>query len=60
MASGFSTLNGLVPTDPHYDPRCAVNQKLRLQTRDFERTIQKNPYRTPWLFEKRAPGWWMD
>lgn len=48
------------PNDPNYDPRCAANQRLRLQTRDFERTIRKNPYRTPWLFEKRAPGWWMD
>ena len=48
------------PNDPNYDPRCAANQKLRLQTRNFERTIKKNPYRTPWLFEKRAPGWWMN
>ena len=48
------------PTDPNYDPRCAANQDLRLQTRNFESLIERNRFRTPRLFEKRAPGWWMD
>ncbi len=48
------------PTDPDYDPRCAANQDLRLQTRDFEALIERNKFRTPRLFEKRAPGWWMN
>ena len=47
-------------SNPNYEPRCAANQKLRLQTRNFERTIKQNQFRTPWLFEKRAPGWWMN
>ena len=47
------------PTNPNYDPRCAANQELRLQTQDFEQTIQDNPYRTPQVFELRAPGYWM-
>ena len=48
------------PEDPDYDPRCAANQDLRLQTRNFEALIERNKFRTPRLFEKRAPGWWMD
>ncbi len=47
------------PNDPNYDPRCAANQTMRLQTRDFNKLIEKNPYRTPKLFNDRSPGKWM-
>jgi predicted acyl esterase len=48
------------PTSPNYDPTCAANQEMRLQTLDFEQLIQDNPYRTPRLFDQRAPSFWMD
>jgi predicted acyl esterase len=38
---------------------CLDNQRMRLQTRDFEKEIQNNPYRTPKLFQKRSPGAWV-
>jgi predicted acyl esterase len=47
------------PLSPSYDPKCAENQKLRLQTRDYNQLIEKNPYRTPSLFGVRSPGEWV-
>ena len=38
---------------------CIDNQKMRLQTRDYNKQIEQNPYRTPKLFEKRGPGAWV-
>lgn len=38
---------------------CLDNQKLRLQTRDYDQEIENNPFRTPLLFKDRAPGFWM-
>jgi len=38
---------------------CLDNQKLRLQTRDFNKEIEENPFRTESLFEKRSPGAWV-
>ncbi|MDQ2699761.1 MAG: CocE/NonD family hydrolase, partial [Actinomycetota bacterium] len=39
---------------------CLDNQELRLQTRDFNDEIESNPFRTPALFDHRAPGAWME
>ncbi|OJU94619.1 MAG: hypothetical protein BGO23_04300 [Solirubrobacterales bacterium 67-14] len=39
---------------------CLDNQKLRLQTRDYDEEIKNNPYRTPQLFKYRAPGYWVN
>jgi predicted acyl esterase len=47
------------PLSPDYDPKCAKNQELRLQTQNYNKLIQDNPYRTPRLFEDRAPGAWI-
>jgi len=47
------------PSSAFYDERCAANQKLRLQTQDYNALIEKNPYRTPRLFDDRSPGKWM-
>jgi predicted acyl esterase len=47
------------PESPNYDPKCAANQRLRLQTQDYNKLIEKNPYRTPQLFDDRAPGKWI-
>jgi predicted acyl esterase len=41
------------------DKRCAANQRLRLQSRDALAQIQTNPFRTPSLFDDRAPATWM-
>ncbi len=41
------------------DKNCAANQKLRLQTQDVLKLIQDNPFRTPSLFDNRAPATWM-
>jgi len=41
------------------DQHCIDNQKLRLQTQDVLGLIKKNPYRTPSLFDDRAPGAWV-
>ncbi|OJU94617.1 MAG: hypothetical protein BGO23_04290 [Solirubrobacterales bacterium 67-14] len=38
---------------------CVDNQKMRLQTRDYNKQIEQNPYRTPKLFQKRSPGAWV-
>lgn len=38
---------------------CLDNQQLRLQTRDYNKEIENNPFRTPLLFDSRAPGAWM-
>jgi len=38
---------------------CIKNQQMRLQTRDYNKEIVNNPYRTPGLFEKRSPGAWV-
>ena len=48
------------PMSPDYDPKCAANQEMRLQTLDFEQLIQDNPFRTPRLFAQRAPSYWMN
>ncbi len=37
---------------------CLDNQKLRLQTRDVNKLIESNPYRTTKLFGDRSPGEW--
>jgi uncharacterized protein len=41
------------------DRRCRANQKLRLQTQDALRVQQTHPFRTPWLFGRRAAGRWL-
>ena len=41
------------------DTKCLDNQKLRLQTLDVLDLIETNPFRTPLLFDQRAPGNWM-
>jgi predicted acyl esterase len=41
------------------DKHCKANQKLRLQTQDALKLQKQNPYRTPSLFEQRAPGPWL-
>jgi predicted acyl esterase len=41
------------------DKRCIANQRLRLQTQDALDLVEDNPYRTPSLFEQRAPGAWV-
>ena len=38
---------------------CLDNQDLRLQTLPALKLIQKNPFRSPWLFKERAPGDWL-
>ncbi|MBN8866998.1 MAG: CocE/NonD family hydrolase [Solirubrobacterales bacterium] len=38
---------------------CIDNQKMRLQTRNYNKLIETNPYRTPQLFSKRSPGAWV-
>ena len=48
------------PESEDYDPKCAANQKMRLQTQNFERMIENNKFRTPELFKERAPGYWVD
>jgi predicted acyl esterase len=48
------------PGNPDYDQNCVDNQRLRLQTRDAVKMVEKNPYRTPKLFKYRAPGFWVD
>ncbi len=47
------------PTSPDYDPKCAANQELRLQTMDYNKLIEENQFRTPALFKDRAPGAWI-
>ena len=41
------------------DKHCIANQKLRLQTEDALEIQRQNPFRTPSLFEHRAPGPWL-
>jgi predicted acyl esterase len=41
------------------DKHCRANQRLRLQTQDALRLQRLNPFRTPSLFEHRAPGPWL-
>jgi uncharacterized protein len=41
------------------DRHCKANQRLRLETRDALALIKANPYRTPSLFDARAPATWM-
>jgi predicted acyl esterase len=41
------------------DKHCKANQKLRLQTQDALKLQKENPYRTPSLFDQRAPGAWL-
>ena len=48
------------PLDPNYDPKCAANQELRLQTQDFNSVIENNQFRTPKLHKFRAPGFWVN
>jgi hypothetical protein len=38
---------------------CIANQRMRLQTRDYNKIIEENPYRTPSLFDSRSPGAWL-
>ena len=44
------------PESPDFDPNCAANQTLRLQTRDFSNLNAENEFRTPSLFRDRTPG----
>ncbi len=48
------------PEEEAFDPKCAANQDMRLQTQDYEAMIERNPFRTPELFKERAPGYWVD
>jgi len=41
------------------DKHCKANQKLRLQTQNALKLQKQNPYRTPSIFEQRAPGPWL-
>ena len=41
------------------DKHCIANQKLRLQTQDALKLIDDNPFRTPSLYDDRAPGAWV-
>jgi predicted acyl esterase len=41
------------------DKHCKANQKLRLQTQDALKLQKLNPYRTPSIFDQRAPGVWL-
>ena len=41
------------------DKHCIANQKLRLQTEDALEIQEQNPFRTPSLFDQRAPGPWL-
>ncbi len=41
------------------DERCRANQRLRLQTQDALELQKQNPFRTPSLFARRAPGPWL-
>jgi len=54
------TTNGdpLTP-EPGPDQNCIDNQKLRLQTRDAIKLVEKYPYRDPKMFKYRAPGYWV-
>lgn len=47
------------PENANYEPRCAANQSLRLQTRDFSDLNRENEFRTPSLFRNRTPGNWV-
>ena len=47
------------PGSPDYDPKCAANQELRLQTIDYNRLIEKTNFRNPSLFRDRSPGEWI-
>ena len=48
------------PSSPDFDPKCAANQTLRLQTQNYNKLIQKFPFREPRLFEDRSPGKWIE
>ena len=41
------------------DKHCKANQKLRLQTQNALKLQKQNPYRTPSIFDQRAPGPWL-
>ena len=41
------------------DRHCAANQRLRLQTQNALRIQRRNPFRTPAIFGRRAPGPWL-
>jgi predicted acyl esterase len=41
------------------DKHCAANQRLRLQTQNALKIEEQNPFRTPSLFDQRAPGPWL-
>src|SRR3954454_22435818 len=41
------------------DKHCKANQKLRLQTQNALKLQKQNPYRTPAIFDQRAPGPWL-
>ena len=41
------------------DKHCKANQKLRLQTQNALKLQKLNPYRTPSIFDQRAPGPWL-
>ena len=47
------------PGNADYDQTCVDNQKLRLQTRDAVKLVEKYPFRDPKLFKYRAPGFWV-
>jgi len=47
------------PASPNFDAQCAQNQKLRLQTQDYEKLIENNRFRTSSLFSERSPGKWL-
>jgi uncharacterized protein len=41
------------------DKHCRANQKLRLQTQNALKIQEQNPFRTPSIFDQRAPGAWL-
>lgn len=62
-AKAMATTGDPDVTDPNLraeqKQHCLDNQDLRLQTRDYDREIENNPYRTEQLFKYRAPGYWV-
>jgi len=62
-AKAMATTGDPDVTDPNLraeqKQHCLDNQGLRLQTRDYDAEIENNPYRTPQLFQYRAPGHWV-
>jgi len=59
MASSGDPLDTDPVSQASNKQHCLDNQNLRLQTRDANKQIKENPFRTPLLFENRSPGKWV-